>query len=160
MCGCSSVSQFLTLTPWQPTLWINIHNIIACILSPGCLSLCLTSDARGSIGWYVRVHCDLRVEDAAVGVGIHLQWVQQLSVVLHPVIVCAALFRYQLGGALCENPWKGRGDGVKVWNKLAKGPFRKDRVDGKETWCFHRLLHYLNVFNAYHISSPVGWVDP
>lgn len=46
------------------------------------------------------VHCDLRVEDAAMGVGIHLQRVQQLSVVLHSEIVCTALFRDQLGSAL------------------------------------------------------------
>lgn len=65
-----------------------------------CISVCLTSYACGSIGWYVGVHCDLRVEDAAVGVGVHLQRVQQLSVVLHSVVVHAALLRDQLRGAL------------------------------------------------------------
>lgn len=33
---------------------------------------CLTSYTRGGICGYVGVHRDLRVEDAAVGVGIHL----------------------------------------------------------------------------------------
>ena len=43
-----------------------------------------TADPGGGIGRDVGVHSDFRVEDAAVGVGIHLQGVQQLSVVLHP----------------------------------------------------------------------------
>lgn len=55
--------------------------------------VCLTSYTCGGVCRYVGVHCDLRVEDAAMGVGIHLQRVQQFSVVLHSVIVGTALFR-------------------------------------------------------------------
>lgn len=48
----------------------------------------------------MRVHSDLRVEDAAVRVGIHGQRVQQLSVVLNSVVIRTARFRDQPWGRL------------------------------------------------------------
>lgn len=59
-----------------------------------------TSYTCSSVCRYVGVHCDLWVQNAAVGVGVHLQRVQQLPVVLHSVVICAALFWNQLGNAL------------------------------------------------------------
>lgn len=59
-----------------------------------------TADPGGGIGRDVGVHSDFRVEDAAVGVGIHLQGVQQLSVVLHPGVVHTTLLGYQLWSTL------------------------------------------------------------
>lgn len=58
-----------------------------------------TSYTCSSICRYVGVHCDLRVQNAAMGIGIHLQRVQQLPVVLHSVVISAALFWNQLGNS-------------------------------------------------------------
>lgn len=65
-----------------------------------CISEYLTSYACGGVSGYVGVHRDLGVKDAAVGVGVHLQRVQQLSVVLHSVVVHTALLGDQLRGAV------------------------------------------------------------
>jgi len=53
---------------------------------------CLTANVSGGISWNVGVYSDLWVEDAAMGVRIHLQGVQQLSVMLYSMIICASLF--------------------------------------------------------------------
>lgn len=73
-------------------------NLSAASLKPESLPhYTSTSDPGGGVSWDVGVHGDLGVEDAAMGVGVHLQGVEQLSVVLHPRVVHAALLRDQLG---------------------------------------------------------------
>lgn len=65
-----------------------------------CFFVKPTSYTCSSICRYMGVHCDLWVQNAAMGVGIHLQRVQQLSVVLHSVVISAALLWNQLGNSL------------------------------------------------------------
>ena len=89
---------------------------VLCVCARVCAPLLrggarLTSDARGCVGGDVGVHRDLGVQDAPVGVGVHLEGVQQLAVVLHPVVVGAALLGDQ-PGAVC---WAGGGRPVRAW---------------------------------------------
>lgn len=56
----------------------------------------LTANVSGGVSWDVGVYGDLWVEDAAMGVRIHLQGVQQFSVMLYSMIICASLFWDQL----------------------------------------------------------------
>ncbi len=64
------------------------------------LSPLLTANVGGGVSWDVGVYCDLWVEDAAMGVCIHLQGVQQLSVMLNSMIIRASHFWDQLWGVL------------------------------------------------------------
>lgn len=56
----------------------------------------LTANVSGGVSWDVGVYSDLWVEDAAMGVRIHLQGVQQFSVMLYSMIIRASLFWDQL----------------------------------------------------------------
>lgn len=94
----------------QPRLMCEGHMVVALATNRAVLSNAgasagprLTLDARGGVRRYVGVDCDLGVQDAAVGVGVHLQGVQQLSVVLHSVVIRAVLLRDQPGSALCKH---------------------------------------------------------
>lgn len=85
------------LLPWQQVVFCCFKHGEDCHDS---VTEHLTSYTCSSICRYVGVHCDLWVQNAAVGVGVHLQRVQQFPVVLHSVVICAALFWNQLGDAL------------------------------------------------------------
>lgn len=62
----------------------------------------LTADLSGGVLWDHGVGGELGVQDAAVGVGVHGQRVQQLPVLQHPRVQQAARLGDQLGHVLCR----------------------------------------------------------
>lgn len=56
----------------------------------------LTADARVGVGRDVRVHGELRMENAAMRVSVHGQRVQQLTIMLDSMIICTPCLWNQL----------------------------------------------------------------
>ena len=73
---------------------------LVCVHVSVCACAHFTAYACGGVGWDVGVDGDLRVEDAAVRVSVHLQGVQELSVVLNSVVVHTTFLWDQLRSAL------------------------------------------------------------
>lgn len=62
----------------------------------------LTADLSGRVLWDHGVGGELGVQDAAVGVGVHGERVQQLPVLQHPRVQQTARLGDQLGDVFCE----------------------------------------------------------
>lgn len=66
----------------------------------------LTADLSGRVLWDHGVGGELRVQDAAVCVGVHGEGVQQLPVLQHPRVQQAARLGDQLGDVFCKDEGK------------------------------------------------------